>query len=523
VVEHDFGWRDAGWAGLPLEDLVFYEVHVGTFTAEGTFEALIPHLGGLRELGVTAIELMPVAQFPGTRNWGYDGVYPFAVQGSYGGPDGLRKLVDACHGRGLAVFLDAVYNHLGPEGNYLREFGHYFTDRYRTPWGEAVNFDGPDSDEVRRYFIENARSWIEDFHIDGLRLDAIHAIRDFSAQPFLGELAAVVGKSAAGLNRRVYLVAESNLNDVRVVRAAEQGGLGLDAQWTDDFHHALHVLLTGERTGYYTDFSGLEDLATAYRQGYVYTGQFSAFRRRRHGSSPRGLPARRHVVCAQNHDQVGNRLGGERLASQVSFEDSKLAAAAVLLSPFLPLLFMGEEYGETAPFPYFVSHGDPDLVEAVRAGRRAEFASFDWAAEPPDPQADATFGSALLQRARRDEPRGRALVEIHRRLLTLRKTLRAFAGADGEPPEVTAFPAACALFVRRGSGLEEAFLAFNFADADVALPAPVPAASWRKRFDSSDPAWLGPGQGPPDLLDTRRDATVALPPKTVVVYTREDD
>ena len=316
---------------------MLYELHVGTFTAQGTFDAIVPHLDELKDLGITSIELMPVAQFPGDRNWGYDGVYPFAVQNSYGGPEGLKRLVNACHQRGLAVTLDLVYNHLGPEGNYLQDFGPYFTDRYRTPWGSAINFDGPESDEVRRFFIENALYWVTEFRVDALRLDAVHGIFDFSALHFLQELAAAVHEQAEQLNRRIYVIAESDLNDVRIVRSPELGGYGLDAQWNDDFHHALHTLLTGERTGYYEDFGRIQDLAKAFAEGFVYSGAYSPARRRRHGNSSKDLAAPRFVVFAQNHDQVGNR---HRLSALVSFEWLKLAAAVVLLSPFIPLLFI---------------------------------------------------------------------------------------------------------------------------------------------------------------------------------------
>ncbi|MBI5440985.1 MAG: malto-oligosyltrehalose trehalohydrolase, partial [Deltaproteobacteria bacterium] len=362
LVDHDaFGWTDGSWRGLSLGRLILYEVHVGTFTREGTFDAVVPRLRELRDLGVTCLELMPVAQFPGERNWGYDGVNLFAVQASYGGPDGLKRLVDACHGVGLAVVLDVVMNHLGPEGNYLGRYGPYFTDRYRTLWGEAVNFDGVDSDEVRRFFLQNALHWFERYHVDGLRLDAVHAIHDESARPFLGELAEQVGRLGKTCGRPLHLVAESDRNDPRVVRPAEAGGLGLDALWLDDLHHALHSLLTGERAGYYADFGRLGQLAKCYREGFAYSGEYSTYHQRRQGASSRQLPGERFVVFAQNHDQVGNRRLGERLANLVPFEALKLAAGAVLLSPFVPLLFMGEEYGEEAPFLCFVDHGDPEL------------------------------------------------------------------------------------------------------------------------------------------------------------------
>ena len=337
---------------------------------EGTFDGAIAQLDRLCDLGVTAVELMPVSQFSGARNWGYDGVYPFAVQASYGGALGLKRFVDECHARGLAVVLDVVYNHVGPEGNYLRDFGPYFTDQYRTPWGDALNFDGPGSDQVRDFFLANALMWQTDFHIDALRLDAVHAIKDTSAYPFLAELADVCREHAAKLGRKFYLIAESDQNDARLVRSSEKGGHGLDAVWSDDYHHAVHCLLTGEREGYYQDFGELEHLALAYSDGFTYAGQHSPFRDRRHGNSAIDLEPWRFVVCCQNHDQIGNRARGERLPSLCDWESVKLAAGLVLLSPHVPLLFMGEEYGETAPFLYFVSHQDPALVEAVRQGRR---------------------------------------------------------------------------------------------------------------------------------------------------------
>ena len=313
VIDPHFVWEELHWSGIPFSHYVIYELHVGTFTAQGTFDAIVPHLDELKDLGITSIMIMPVAQFPGDRNWGYDGVCPFAVQNSYGGPEGFKRLIDACHQRGLAVILDVVYNHLGPEGNYFHDFGPYFTDQYRTPWGPAINFDGPDSDEVRRFFIENALSWVTEFRLDALRLDAVHGIFDSSALHFLQELAATVHEQAERLNRRIYVIAESDLNDVRIVRSPELGGYGLDAQYNDDFHHALHTLLTGERIGYYKDFGRLQDLAKAFAEGFVYSGAYSPTRRRRHGNTSKYLAAPQFVVFAQNHDQVGNRRSAQRL------------------------------------------------------------------------------------------------------------------------------------------------------------------------------------------------------------------
>jgi maltooligosyltrehalose trehalohydrolase len=523
VIDPDFPWEDGGWFGLPLKDYVLYELHVGAFSSPGTFEGVIFHLDELKDLGITAVELMPVAQFPGNRNWGYDGVYPFAVQDSYGGPAGLKKLVNACHQKGLAVVLDVVYNHLGPEGNFLRDFGPYFTDRYKTPWGEAVNFDGPYSDEVRRFFIENALSWITDFHLDALRLDAIHAILDFSAQPFLEDLALAVKEQAEHLNRQVHLIAESDLNDTRPIRARDLGGYALDAQWNDDFHHALHTLLTEEQTGYYCDFGKVRDLAKAWRNGYIYDGEHSLYRRRRHGNSSRSIPAQRFVVFSQNHDQVGNRMLGERLSSLVPWEGLKMAAGAVLLSPFIPLLFMGEEYGETAPFQYFISHSDPDLVEAVRRGRRQEFSAFEWQGETPDPQSEETFRRCKLNHNLRREEGHRILREFYRELIRLRKRLSPLALLSREHLEALVLEEEKVLWVRRWRGEEEVFIAFNFGQSRISVSLPVGEGSWRKEIDSEDEEWKGRGSLNPGLIHSQGQVSLALHSRAFVLFSRTEE
>jgi maltooligosyltrehalose trehalohydrolase len=393
-----FAWHDGGWRAPPLASAVLYELHVGTFTEAGTFDGVLTKLDHLLGLGVTAVELMPLAEFPGRRGWGYDGVFPFAPHHTYGGPEGLHRLVDGCHQRGLAVVIDVVYNHLGPSGNVLPAYGPYLYDRYRTPWGRALNFDGSGSDEVRRYFIDNAVMWLRDYHADGLRLDAVHAIVDTSAVHFLEQLATEVEALAAHLRRPLWLIAESDLNDPRVVRGRDIGGYGLDAQWDDDFHHAVHALLTGERSGYYSDFGAVRDLATALRHRYVYRGQFSAFRERRHGRDGDDVPATRFVAFAQNHDQVGNRARGERSAALMSPAALRIAAAVVCLAPFVPMLFQGEEWGASTPFLYFTDHTDGDLGRAVTEGRRREFAAFGWEPEDvPDPQAEGTFDASRLR------------------------------------------------------------------------------------------------------------------------------
>ncbi len=520
VDRNAFPWRDGGWKGLPLESYVFYELHVGTFTEEGTFDAVIPHLDGLRDLGVTAIELMPVAQFPGSRNWGYDGVYPFAVQDSYGGPEGLKKLVNACHRKGLAVVLDVVYNHLGPEGNYLGEYGPYFTDRYRTPWGSAINFDGPHSDEVRRYFLENALCWLAEYRVDALRLDAVHGILDFSAYPFLAELADTVREFGERTDRKVYLIPESDLNDARLITPREQGGYGLSAQWSDDFHHALHTLLTGETDGYYRDFGSLEQLARAYAEGFVYSGHYSAYRGRRHGNSCRHVAARQLVVFSQNHDQVGNRMHAERLASLVSFELLKLAAGVVLLSPFLPLLFMGEEYGETAPFLYFISHSDEDLIEAVRRGRKEEFSAFRWVGEIPDPQDEATFLRSRIDHRLRGQGRHGTLLEFYRELLLLRKDHPVLSRPSKEDLEITAYEAGKVLYVRRWSGPAQTAAAFHFGETPVTLSLPVPHGEWNRLVDSADPRWEGSGSSVPGTFRSNGETTLVLSPRSFALFSR---
>jgi maltooligosyltrehalose trehalohydrolase len=521
VVTDGFDWRDSAWTGLPLASYILYEVHVGTFTAEGTFDAIIPRLDALKDLGVTALELMPVAQFPGSRNWGYDGTYPFAVQNSYGGPSGLKRLVNACHCKGLAVVLDVVYNHLGPEGNYLRDFAPYFTDCYRIPWGEAVNFDGPDSDEVRHFFIENALYWVGDCHIDALRIDAVHAIVDFSAQPFLEELALEIHKAADRCNRPIYCIAESALNDTRIIRPRALGGFGLDAQWNDDFHHCLHTLLTGEQSGYYRDFGRLRDFAKAWQDGFVYAGQYSAYHRRRHGNSSRNVPARQFVVFSQNHDQVGNRLLGERMSRLVAFDQLKLAAGLVLLSPFIPLLFMGEEYGEIAPFPYFVSHTDSQLTRAVREGRRREFADFGWQQEPPDPQNEATFLRAKLNHAMGDDHRHKGLLSFYRELIRLRKEISALAYLSKKYMEVFRDEHENLLFVRRRSIIDEVCMIFYFGNESRKTMVAIPAGRWQKRLDSAEPRWQGPGSAIPEDLQSTGRANLFLPPHAVVLFWQE--
>ena len=431
VVNHAaFQWGDAGWQAPPLASASFYELHVGTFTQEGTFAAAIEKLDHLVELGITHVELMPVAEFSGSHGWGYDGVDLYAPHHAYGSPEDLKRLVEACHARRLAVFLDVVYNHLGPTGNYLGKFGPYFTSHYATPWGQALNFDDADNGEVRRFFCDNALMWLRDFHFDGLRLDAVHAIVDASAEPFLAQLESEVKELAAATGRNLTLVAESDLNDPRLLAACEAGGFELDAQWSDDFHHSLHSVLTGEKTGYYADFGTLADLAKALRNAWVYDGQYSHFRRRTHGRPHNHLSGHRFLGYLQNHDQVGNRAKGERSSQLMSVGKLKIGAALVLTAPFLPMLFQGEEWGASTPFLYFTDHEDQALVEAVREGRRREFAAFGWKPEEiPDPQAPETFARSKLKWGEVHVGKHADLWRWHKELIRLRRS--EFALGDG--------------------------------------------------------------------------------------------
>jgi maltooligosyltrehalose trehalohydrolase len=418
--EH-FTWSDHGWTGVARQDLVFYELHVGTFTPAGTFEAIMPRLPALRDLGITAIELMPVAQFAGTRNWGYDGVYPYAPQNSYGGPYSLQRLVNACHAQSLALFLDVGYNHFGPEGCYVNEFGWYFTDRYHTPWGRAINYDDRGCDAVRAYVLDNVRMWLEDYHVDGLRLDAVHAIFDCSPRHILRDIRETADAVARRCGRQVHVVAESDLNDVRLLLPPEQGGYGLAAQWSDDFHHTVHAYLTGEQQGYYIDYGRAQDLPKLFEETFILQGGYSVYRDRSHGAPVADLTGDHFVVCIQNHDQVGNRAVGERLGVLISPPAQRLGASLLLLAPYLPLLFMGEEYGEERPFQFFCSFSEADLVEGVRIGRRKEFAAFHaHGGEVPDPQATSTFEASRLTWSWENEPHKAGLRRLYQDLLGAR-------------------------------------------------------------------------------------------------------
>ncbi len=469
-----YGWQDASWGGLPIQHYILYELHTGTFTPQGTYAAVRSRLPYLRDLGVTAVELMPVAEFPGERNWGYDGVHLFAPQSSYGSPDDLRALIDTCHREGMAFVLDVVYNHLGPEGNYLREYGPYFSARYSTPWGEALNFDGPGSDRVREYFIQNALYWITEYHVDALRLDAIHGIFDFSALHLLEELTEAVHERGQRLGRPAYVIAESDLNDTRIIRPRNCGGYGLDAQWSDDFHHSVHTVLTGATRGYFADFGRLSDLTKALTNGFVYDGRRSVFRQRRHGNPSRDLPGHQFVVYIQNHDQVANGSGGSRLSTLVSPGGQRVAAVLLLLAPNLPLLFQGQEYGETAPFFYFASHGDASLIEAVRQGRQQEFLSFQFDRDFPDPQAEQTFVESRLNWSRLDQPEHAALLRLYRDLIRLRQQHVCLHDSDKDRVRVTTGSDDTWMIMERGCPRHgQSFCLVNLSPQPQHVPHPL--------------------------------------------------
>ncbi|MFI1203141.1 malto-oligosyltrehalose trehalohydrolase [Streptomyces sp. NPDC020883] len=491
VVDHArFAWRHP-WPGRPLPGAVLYELHIGTYTPEGTFDAAAARLGHLADLGITHVSLMPVCPFPGRHGWGYDGIAPWAVHEPYGGPDGLKRFVDAAHGHGLGVVLDVVHNHLGPSGNHLPEFGPYFTDAHRTPWGAAVNLDAPGSDEVRRYLIGSALGWLRDYRVDGLRLDAVHALHDDRAQHFLAELSAAVDALAARLRRPLFLIAESDRNDPRTTAPRANGGLGLHAQWNDDFHHALHTALTGESHGYYADFARapLAALAKTLTGGFFHDGSHSSFRGRRHGAplDLRTTPPHRLLAYAQTHDQIGNRAYGDRLTATLSPGLLACAAALVLCSPFTPMLFMGEEWGARTPWQYFTDHPDPELAEAVRAGRRREFAAQEGGAAHgdglganwPDPQDPATRDRCVLNWAEPSAGPHAALLSWYRTLLALRRAHPALTDPDPSRTQVTHDESARWLLLRRGP----LRLAVNLAaDSTAAIPLgpcapPAPSVS----------------------------------------------
>jgi maltooligosyltrehalose trehalohydrolase len=485
VVDPSFAWQHPRrrWR---MAELVLHELHIGTFTTAGTFDAAAAHLDALVDLGITAVEIMPVASFSGARNWGYDGVGWFAPQASYVGPDGLRRLVDACHGRGLAVILDVVYNHFGPEGCYVSEFAPWFTARHKTPWGDAIDYDGEHAAMVRAHVLDNVRQWLRDYRVDGLRLDAVHAIVDDSPRHIVADIARVCHEEQA------LAIAESDLGEARVISGRDVGGWDCDAQWSDDFHHALHAVVTGERKGYYGDFGALAQLARALGEGYVYQGQHSAFRGRPFGTPSAHLPGERFVICAQNHDQVGNRAVGERL-SQLAPGSVHAVAATLLLAPAVPLLFMGEEHGEPAPFLYFTDHQDAALGEAVRVGRRREFPEWD-PGEVPDPQAPETHARSRIDHALGHREPHAGLRRFYRALLRLRRQRPELVALDRA--RFTAFAdedQGSLVYLRRGEASDTAVAVSLRGRAVVTSLPPSPHGRWRIALDAGAPDFAGPG------------------------------
>jgi maltooligosyltrehalose trehalohydrolase len=502
VDPRSFRWSDQKWSGIPLKDFIIYELHIGTFTPEGTFESAIPRLAYLRDLGITAVEIMPVAEFPGNRNWGYDGASLYPPQSSYGGPVGLKKLVDACHQHGLTVVMDVVYNHLGPEGNYLPEYAPCFTDAYHTPWGKAINFDGPQSDGVRRWVIDNALYWLTEYHVDALRLDAIHGIYDYGAYHVLDELSETFRRQARRLNRQAWIIAESDLEDVRIINPRPAGGYAVDAQWHDDFHHALYAYLTGAREGFLMDFGVLADLAKSIRDGFVLDRRYSRYRQRRYGSSSKDRPGEQFVGFIQNHDQVANTSRGKRLSSLVSPGQQKVAAVLTLCSPFLPLLFMGEEYGETSPFLFFTSFEDPNLVAAVREGRKRELGPHYSESDFADPHALITFERSRLDWSKPLLSPHTEILSLYRDLIALRKRHACLGNCRKDLTEMRFDEEAKFLVMKRldpsGSG---SLLVFNFADNSQSIPVTVEPSGLRLTLWTGGAAYGGKsGPRPAEVL-----------------------
>ena len=513
VTEDHFDWEDAAWKGLPLGEMVIYELHVGTFTRTRDFDGVISKLPYLKDLGVNSIELMPVSQFPGERNWGYDGVYPFAVQASYGGAAGLKRLVNAAHLAGIAVILDVVYNHQGPEGNYLAEYGPYFTDKYKTGWGQAINFDDAWCDGVRNFYLQNALMWLDEFHVDGLRLDAVHAIWDFSARHFIEELSVHVKDLQAKSDRQKVLIAEFDLNNPRYILPQEAGGYGLDGQWIDEFHHALHSLVTDEKEGYYEDFGGTRHLAKSFKDSYVYTGQYSVHRKKLFGREPQGTSYDQFIVFIQNHDQTGNRMLGDRLTRLVSKERLRLAAATYLLSPHVPMLFMGEEYGEKNPFQYFISHTDEGLVDLVRKGRKKEFSSFNWQGEVPDPQSEETFEKCILSWEVDKSADAKSLFVFYRHLIEFRKNRPAMRGTTRDTLNVLSSDDHVICFERMYKD-DYLLILLNFNKKAAAYSLPK-TRTLKKIFDSTTAEM---GSGGADDIHVEPGQSFELTPESVLIF-----
>lgn len=508
-------WHDTSWKNQALADYIIYELHTGTFTHEGTLTAIIDKLSYLESVGITALEIMPVAQFPGSRNWGYDGVFPFAVQNSYGGYKALQQLVDACHQKSIAVILDVVYNHLGPEGNILSMYGPFFTDKYKTPWGQAINLDDAGCDGVRNFYIENALMWLRDFHVDALRLDAVHAIKDLGAKHFLAELADSVSELEKITGRNYYLIAECDLNDPKYIRGRNECGYGMHAQWVDEFHHALRVTAGEAPAGYYSDFKGIQHLAKAYRDVYVYDGAFSEYRNRTFGARASRLPAEKFIVFSQNHDQIGNRMMGERTGHLLNFEKQKLLAGAVFLSPYIPLLFMGEEWSASNPFLYFVSHTDTELVEAVRKGRKEEFKEFHARGEPPDPQSEETFiRSKILWQDADKEPHS-TMLQYYKTLVDFRKKHRDFLTRETGRFEVSCFESEKIIVLSYRQSETLLLCILNFSSSIQQLPDYTREEKLHTLFNSAGPEWKGKY---PLAVEFEKGTAIQTSPESLIIY-----
>lgn len=510
-------WSDNEWVNPYLGDYIMYEIHAGTFTEEGTFAGIAKKLDYLRSLGVNAIEIMPVGQFSGTRNWGYDGVYPFAVQNTYGGPAELQKLVDTCHNKGIAVILDVIYNHLGPEGNYLSQFAPYFTDTYNTPWGAAINFDDEYSYGTRNYFIQNALMWFRDFHIDALRLDAIHAIKDYGAKHFMLELAEYTAQLSQVTGRNHYLIAESNLNDVRYINPVEKGGYQLEAQWSDDYHHAIHTKLTGDDFGYYMDYGSTADIVKSLNDAFIYDEKYSPFRKKVYGSKTDSNEGHQFVIFNQNHDQVGNRKFGERLSVLTGFEQQKLAAVTLIMSPYLPMLFMGEEYGEKNPFLYFVDHEDENLNKLVRKGRRAEF-KHAWDKTPaPAPDEKQTFEKSMMSWNFENDEQQKTLLQLHKELINLRKTEGALRMPSRTSCNISHLRNLDVITIERWNDSHTYFCLLNYSDTQRQVELlPEKGDFLQLILNTASAKWKGSQK---DLSDIAKYAdTINIPAHAAIIY-----
>ncbi|WP_166335805.1 malto-oligosyltrehalose trehalohydrolase [Sphingobacterium chungjuense] len=492
VVDLSFNWTDGGYTVPAMKDLIIYELHIGTFTDTHDFQGTIDKIPYLKKLGINAIEIMPIAQFPGERNWGYDGVFPFAVQDSYGGPKAFQQLVDAAHAQDIAIVLDVVYNHFGPEGNYAPNYGPYFTDKYGTPWGSAINFDDAYSNGVRDFVLANVRMWFADYHVDALRIDAAHALKDWSASHILQDIRRETNAWIEEQERDHYLIVECDLNDRRYLESLEKNGFAMDGQWVDEFHHALRVAAGGKPDGYYSDFHGVADLAKSLQHAYVYTGQYSEHRQKFFGTDTVGITGDHFIVFSQNHDQTGNRMLGERSSMLFSADMQRLMALTVMASPFVPMLFMGEEWSASTPFQYFVHHSDEELIEAVRKGRKEEFKSFHSDAEAPDPQSENTFADCVLKWDEVDSGAHQQMLAYYEALISFRKANSILRQVDrslvtvqyDEPKSVIVLSYAFE------DQLMVGLLNFSSAAQTVSLDS---AYSWERIWDTSDPAWGGSG------------------------------